>query len=63
MDADDAELTRTKKLRRSYTEVQYKDVIAALYSEDNTFNIQTEVKYRDGRVGQLSTAMRIAVVD
>ncbi|MDY6910784.1 MAG: AMP-binding protein [Chloroflexota bacterium] len=63
MDADDAELTRTKKLRRNYTETQYKDVIAALYSDESAFSIQTDVKYRDGRVGQLSTALSIAVVD
>ncbi|PIU57569.1 MAG: long-chain fatty acid--CoA ligase, partial [Chloroflexi bacterium CG07_land_8_20_14_0_80_51_10] len=63
MDADDAELTRTKKLRRGYTETQYKDVIEAMYSDSTKYDIETKVKYRDGRTGVLRTAINITSVD
>ena len=50
-DPDEAELTRTKKLRRSFVEERYRDLVQALYGEKNEFEIEAPVKYRDGRVG------------
>lgn len=62
LDADDAELTRTKKLRRDYAAKLYSGLITALYSDDKECNMQTEVKYRDGRTKLVTTRIKIESV-
>ncbi|MCP4610909.1 MAG: long-chain fatty acid--CoA ligase [Planctomycetes bacterium] len=59
LDADEAELTRTKKLRRSYLESTYQNLVDLLYGEAGEVDIETEVKYRDGKVGTLKTAIKV----
>ncbi|MBL7061856.1 MAG: AMP-binding protein [Dehalococcoidia bacterium] len=63
LDADDAELTRTKKLRRGFVAEHYKDLIEAIYSESGEYTAEASVRYRDGRTGTLRTAIRIASAD
>jgi long-chain acyl-CoA synthetase len=58
-DADEQELTRTRKLRRTYVEEQYTDLISALYSDFNELKVETPVTYRDGRKGVITTAIKI----
>lgn len=58
-DADEQELTRTRKLRRTYVEEQYADLISALYSDFNELKVETPVTYRDGRKGVITTAIKI----
>lgn len=58
-DPDDAELTRTRKLRRRVAEERYKGLIAAIYAGEEEYQVQAEVKYRDGRTGVISTALKI----
>ena len=58
-DADEAELTRTRKLRRGYMETRYSDLIGAMYSDSDSVPIEAEVKYRDGRVGKVTTSVRV----
>lgn len=58
-DADESELTRTRKIRRTYTESRYEDMIAALYGDDPEFAVETEIRYRDGRIGKMKTSVRI----
>jgi long-chain acyl-CoA synthetase len=60
-DPDEAELTRTRKLRRDYMEERYKDLIKAVYSDEKEVKVQAQVTYRDGRKGVVST--NIAVRD
>ncbi|MFP4321837.1 MAG: AMP-binding protein [Anaerolineales bacterium] len=48
-DADEAELTRTRKLRRRYLEQRYGDILSAIYQGKDTVMIQSEVTYQDGR--------------
>jgi long-chain acyl-CoA synthetase len=60
MDIDDAELTRTFKLRRGYVGERYKDFIDALYTEKTEHMLQIEATYEDGRKQQLQTRVRIA---
>ena len=59
LDADDAELTRTRKVRRSLIAQRYDDIISALYSQNNFLNIQTTITYQDGRTATLQTRLRI----
>ncbi len=58
-DADEAELTRTRKLRRDFMGERYKGLIDAMYTEDKVYQIESEVKYRDGRKGVMHTAIVI----
>lgn len=58
-DADEAELTRTRKLRRGALEQRYADMIEAMYSGKDSVTVSAEVKYRDGRSGRVETAVHI----
>ena len=58
-DADEAELTRTRKLRRTFVEERYGDLISALYSDLNELTIEAPVTYRDGRTGVITTAIKV----
>lgn len=51
LDADEAELTRTRKLRREFIEERYKDLIKAIYEGKKEFTFRVPVEYRDGRKG------------
>ncbi len=62
-DADEAELTRTRKLRREFIEDKYKDLIQAMYLDKEQVPVQANVTYRDGRKGTVSTHIRVRKVD
>jgi long-chain acyl-CoA synthetase len=59
LDPDEAELTRTRKLRRGLLEERYADLIKAIYIGNETFETEVPVKYRDGRTGVVKTLTRI----
>ena len=59
LDADDAELTRTRKVRRSYVAQRYEDIISALYSQNDHLDMETTITYQDGRTARLRTRLRI----
>jgi long-chain acyl-CoA synthetase len=61
-DPDEAELTRTRKLRREFMEQRYKDLINALYSGRNKVDVQAAVTYRDGRKGTVTTGIHIRTI-
>ena len=58
-DPDEAELTRTRKLRREFVEAKYVDIIDAIYQGKETGLMKTEVKYRDGRKGNVERQFSI----
>lgn len=58
-DADEAEMTRTRKLRRRYLADHYEGMIDTMYSGESEYKISAEVKYRDGRTGTINTQLRI----
>jgi long-chain acyl-CoA synthetase len=62
-DADEAELTRTRKIRRTFVEDRYSDLIAALYGDKDKLDVEAEVTYRDGRKGVIRTSIQVNAVD
>jgi long-chain acyl-CoA synthetase len=62
LDADDDELTRTRKLRRAFVEKRYEEIVAALYAENDSVHIDTTIKYEDGREARIQTDMQIRTV-
>lgn len=59
LDADDGELTRTRKVRRRIIEEKFNDLITALYNGDTEIFTTTEVTYEDGAKGSISATLRI----
>ncbi|MEL6205779.1 MAG: AMP-binding protein, partial [Pseudomonadota bacterium] len=59
LDADDGELTRTRKVRRRIIEEKYGDLIGALYSGASEVSTETEVTYEDGRKGSIKATLEI----
>jgi long-chain acyl-CoA synthetase len=58
-DPDEAELTRTRKLRREFMEERYKDLINAMYKNGQEIKVEAPVTYRDGRKGIVTTAIKV----
>ena len=63
LDADDGELTRTRKVRRSHVAEKYQALIDALYSDASQAAIEVEVIYEDGRKGIASAEIEIRSLD
>ena len=59
LDADDGELTRTRKVRRKIIEEKFSDLIAALYDGSESIYTETEVTYEDGRKGKIKATLEI----
>jgi long-chain acyl-CoA synthetase len=59
LDPDDDELTRTRKVRRSFIADKYKVLIDALYSGKSSQYIETQVKFEDGRKGIVKADLKI----
>jgi long-chain acyl-CoA synthetase len=60
LDADDGELTRTRKVRRRYIGEKYGSLVDALYEGRATVHVQAQVRYEDGRTGTYSADLKIA---
>ena len=56
-DPDEAELTRTRKLRRDFMEQRYENIVNAMYQGQNQVEIETTITYRDGR----KSVMRVPI--
>lgn len=61
-DADDDELTRTRKLRRAFVEERYKDIVNGLYSDQQTVHMDTNITYEDGRVVHIKIDLKVMEV-
>jgi len=59
LDADDGELTRTRKVRRKFVSEKYSTLIDALYSNQDKVHVKTEVTFEDGRKGSVEADLRI----
>ncbi len=62
-DPDEAELTRTRKLRRGFMEERYREMIETMYGGGNQVSVRASVKYRDGRTGIIETAVRVCSLE
>ncbi|RME47583.1 MAG: long-chain fatty acid--CoA ligase, partial [Caldilineae bacterium] len=62
-DPDEAELTRTRKLRRGYLEEKYHDMIDAIYRGEEHVVVRATIRYQDGREGVLETPVTIQTVE
>ena len=59
LDADDAELTRTRKVRRNLVLQRYEDIISALYSRNSHVDVDSTITYQDGRTARIQTRLPI----
>ena len=59
LDADDGELTRTRKVRRSVVSERYDDLIAALYSDRDHCEVTATVTFEDGRTDTIHADLKI----
>jgi long-chain acyl-CoA synthetase len=58
-DADDGEITRTRKIRRSVVEERYKPIIDAIYAGQSTVTMRAQVSYESGEVGVIERELSI----
>ena len=59
LDADDGELTRTRKVRRGFIGEKYADIVAALYSGAQSCVVEAQVRFEDGRTGSVRAELRV----
>jgi long-chain acyl-CoA synthetase len=59
LDADDDELTRTRKVRRGFVAEKYAPLISALFDGAQHCKIETQVKFEDGRTGVIAADIAI----
>ena len=59
LDADDGELTRTRKVRREFVGEKYRKLIDALYSDQQHVEVESEVTFEDGSKGSISADLKI----
>jgi long-chain acyl-CoA synthetase len=60
LDADDEELTRTRKVRRRFIGEKYATLVNALYDGSRSVHVEAQVRYEDGRTGKISADLGIA---
>jgi long-chain acyl-CoA synthetase len=63
LDADDEELTRTRKVRRNFVIQRYAELVDALYGDKGEVDIEADIRYRDGTSYRMKTRVIIKQVE
>ena len=59
LDADDGELTRTRKVRRAVIYEKYKEIIDAIYSDTDSVHVDTMITFQDGTKSRIVTDLKL----
>jgi long-chain acyl-CoA synthetase len=59
LDADDEELTRTRKVRRAFVEDRYRKIVSALYGDEERIAIDTTIKFQDGKTARIQANLSV----
>src|SRR5258708_3123618 len=59
LDADDGELTRTRKVRRGFIAEKYAAIVEALYSGAKRCVVEAQVRFEDGRTGNIRAELPV----
>ena len=59
LDADDGELTRTRKVRRGFIGEKYATIVDALYAGSDRCVVEAQVRFEDGRTGSIRAELRL----
>jgi long-chain acyl-CoA synthetase len=59
LDADDGELTRTRKVRRGYIAEKYETIVHALYTDTDHCWVEAQVRFEDGRTGTVRAQLPV----
>jgi long-chain acyl-CoA synthetase len=62
-DADEAEMTRTRKLRRGFLYDRYGDIIEAMYEGKEKIQVRAPIRYQDGSEGFIETEVHIMTLE
>ncbi|MDI4232942.1 long-chain fatty acid--CoA ligase [Bradyrhizobium sp. Arg237L] len=59
LDADDGELTRTRKVRRGVINEKYAQIIDAIYRGDTNIPVDTVIRFQDGTTQRVRTTLKV----
>jgi long-chain acyl-CoA synthetase len=59
LDADDGELTRTRKVRRSVIAEKYGTIIDAIYADQPSIDVDTTIAFQDGTKQRIRTVLKV----
>jgi long-chain acyl-CoA synthetase len=63
LDADDEELTRTRKVRRNFVIQRYRELVDALYGDQPALEVEASIRYRDGASYTMKTRVAVRRLD